>query len=185
MYEFNYQLTPDHLTVYRRLLMKRLTSVAASKSWWQSPLGGMLVIFATTAVVSFLAAFYMPRVTGQPFDPLAMIAGAWIGIAFVAIAGQHRMRGFRGAMYRADGPTLSPHRAVFDAAGMSFESANAEAHYKWPLFMDLSEAGPIVVLWIEPGNGIPIPRSALGDEAKAKAFCDFARAQIAAAKAGQ
>lgn len=183
MYEVNYQLTRADLAAYRKLMLKRLTAAAANRSWWQTPLAGVAGILAIGAIVWSLLVWFLPSWTRTPLEALSALIGLWFGILMISAASWHRMAGFHAVMYGADGPTLAAQHATFDEAGLRFTGPRAESALKWPLITDVSEEAGIIVLWIEPCQGFVIPRAAFADEAAVRAFCDFARERIAAAKA--
>ena len=53
------------------------------------------------------------------------------------------------------------------------------ASFSWGAFEDVGSVGPVVVLWLEPGAGVFIPRRAFSSPDAQRTFVDFAAAQIA------
>jgi hypothetical protein len=180
MIEVTYRLEPEHLHLYRKLATDRTAGRGggAEDTWG-------LYLLCTLAVAAFLASadLVYPGLTGQPFAFAEFFTGLLAGIAvFLALMWPRYSRLSRAAV-RPDGPTLAQHRLSVTPDGLRATSRFVDGQYKWFAFEDVTIADGVIVLWIEPGAGVLVPRSAFASPAAETAFLEAVRGFMAAATA--
>ncbi|CAN1724702.1 putative YcxB family protein [Hyphomicrobium sp. 1Nfss2.1] len=176
MTEIKFRLEPAHLSAYGRLSSARLeaTGAHADGNW-----GVWLVGTFGAATLIAAASLVFPAVTGNPFAMAEFTAGLVAGVAiFFAIAWWRYLRLSRRAT-RADGPTRAEHRLSLGEDGLRSSTCFAETLYRWSVFEDVTATEDVVVLWIEPGAGVLVPRNAFACPAAEAAFLEAVRRYMA------
>lgn len=162
MTELTYRLEPKHLATYRRLAWDQALYTrdgADNWAWW---LYG-LPFTAALALAACDQAF--PLVTGRPFAYAEFFGGFVLGyLTFYALA-QLRYRRY-------------VHLTTEPPDGLQLASKLANALYRWPCFIGLQVHDDIIVLWMEVGAGLVVPRSAFADPAAEQAFVDAVMSRI-------
>lgn len=176
MTEFNlaYQLTRADLSEYQAATMKRVKARARQQGALNWP--AKVLIWLGLAIAAAMV-FHVFKATDREVGTL--LAGYLIGAVTVVLALQSKR--LTRAMLQDDGPTLSAHKARIDEAALRFDGTFAKARYDWSGIIDATELPAAIVLWLEPGQGVILPKRAFKSETEAKAFLAFAHTQIAAA----
>lgn len=180
MIEIKFRLEPAHLSAYRRLTSARIeaTGAQADGNW-----GAWLVGTLGAAVLIAVAYLVFPAFTGRPFAMAEFTVGLVAGVAiFTAIAWWRYMRLSRRAT-RADGPTRAEHRLSVGDDGLRSSTRFVEVFYQWSAFEGVTAMDEVVVLWIEPGGGVLVPRSAFASPGAEALFLEAVRRNMAQARA--
>lgn len=180
MIEIKFRLEPAHLSAYRRLSSARIEAIGtqADGNW-----GAWMVGTFSAAALIAAASLTFPAVTGHPFAVAEFTVGLVSGAAiFTAIAWWRYMRLSRRAT-RADGPTRAEHRLNLGDDGLRSSTCFAEVLYRWSAFEGVTSTDEVIVLWIEPGGGVLVPRSAFAAPGAESAFLEAVRRYMGQAKA--
>jgi hypothetical protein len=178
MIELTYRFDPKHLHLYQKLTNDRSAGRGRSgEDTWG------LFLVSTLVVAAFLAGaeILFPGLTGEPFAMAEFVAGFVTGIAVILAVMWRRYYRVSRAALRTDGPTLSEHRLTVAADGLRTFSQLTEGYYRWPAFEEVTVEDGVIVLWIEPGAGVLVPRSAFDSSTTEAAFLQAVRGHIAAA----
>lgn len=176
--EISYQLSPDDLASYQYAVRNRLARGISERGDFAYGMWAMLLAALTLAVIA-AATWYIPHFTARPFAVPEMIAGFILGMAVLMATTWLSYFRQRHLAVTADGPTLSPHAASLEPDGLRVSGQNFEHTYLWSIFSEVSELKTIIVLWIEPGQGLVIPRSAFADPETASAVINEIKGLIA------
>jgi hypothetical protein len=143
---------------------------------------GWALVLAIAAAVAFLAsAALLPGFTKRQFANEELFLGLGLGMIFFVAVNWLNYYIRRRVLVKPDGPTLSQHSMTIEQGGLHVITPFDDALHRWPLFESVSRYKGIIVLWIEPGMGIVVPRTAFADEAAAAAFVGAASRHIASA----
>ena len=180
--KINYQLTPSDITSYQYAVRNRLQKTVKGDDGWLTQAGIGLAIAVVAAGVTVAVMEAIPSLTGRAFGLEEFLAGFLFG--GLAILGLIWLNYFRQrkSIVKPGGPALSLHTLTVEPDGMRITGPNFETNYLWPIFEDISDLKTLIVLWIEPGQGFAIPRSAFANEAGAEAFVEDIRGHIAKAR---
>lgn len=182
--ELRYQLTREDIAAYHIAVRRRVaaTLTRTGGAWkhvlYGSAFGVALLGFAIAAAVA------IPHLTLRRFGAVEMGAGYILGVAFMFASIWLNYYRQRGVLLKPNGPGLSPHTLILEPQRLRIAGPHFDHVFQWPVFEELTVLKTILVLWIEPGQGLIIPRSAFASEAEAKAFAATLRANIANASAG-
>jgi hypothetical protein len=183
MIEVSYRLQPDHLKTYRILASKRVAANSrnAGEGW------GLWLLYAFAAAVLLAAASLLLSIlTGLPVVMPELLLGFVCGVAMSYILiwwhyAAHSRRAV-GSAVRSHGPTLIERRCSVGVDGLRSGSTLGEAIYRWAAFDGLTVQDGVIVLWMEPGAGVLLPRSAFAGPEAETAFLGAVEAHLAAAK---
>jgi hypothetical protein len=181
MTQIIYRLEPRHLRDYHFAIRDRLSRSSARgapRSEWQR---GLLFGLACAALY-FGLVWLWPRMTGVEVGIAELVTGLVLGMAMAVGAMWWQYEEQRRLIVKPGGPSLAEHALAIDGAGVAITGQNFESRYKWSIFEDASRYSDILVLWIEPGAGIIVPRAALGGIAAEDAFLAEVKARAAEAK---
>ena len=179
-FDLTYTLTPALLTAYQRAAQSRLSGAASASMGWRGE--AVNVAVAAVFAASIWAALEgLSRWTGSPANYASAFAGFLTGCAMVFAALWHRSFEVRRLLTHPASASLLPYHVVVDSEQLRFFHPRADTTLRWPFVQGITQYKDMIILWIEPGAGFVIPRSAFADEAAARAFLDFARARIAKA----
>ncbi len=181
MTQLVYRLEPRHLTDYQFAIRDRLSRSPARRAPKAEWVRGLLFGLAC-AVIYFGLVWLWPRVAGAELGIAELVLGLLLGMAVAVGAMWWHYAEQRRLMVKPGGPSLGEHALAIDGAGIVITGQNFECRYKWPIFEDASRYSDILILWIEPGAGIIVPRGALGGVAAEDAFLADAKARSAEAK---
>ena len=73
-----------------------------------------------------------------------------------------------------DGFMLGQRTATFSDDGVDVSSDRTKTRYEWRAFERVERFPRMVVLWLEPGAGLIVPRSAFQSDGEAAGFVEFA-----------
>ena len=156
MTELTYRLEPNHLAAYRRLAWDHALYTrdgGADWAWW------FFGLPFTAALVLAVCDQAFPLVTGRPFAYTEFFAGFVLGyLTFYAIS-LLRYRRYVRLTTKPDGLTMGERRVQLTPDGLRSVSKLADGLYRWPCFIGLQVHDDIIVLWMEVGAGLVVPRS--------------------------
>jgi YcxB-like protein len=177
--ELRYQLTRDDLAAYQYAVRTRVTKqVTLQDGKSRDVLYGLafgLLLVALAAAV----ALVLPHLTHRRFAAEEMAAGFFLGVIFTFAAIWHNYWRQRGVVASPDGPALSGHVMTLEPQGFRITGPNFNHWLLWPIVHEVSELKTLIVLWMEPAQGIVIPRSAFASAAQAEAFAVTVREYVA------
>ena len=178
MIELTYRLDPQHLVIYRKLAWYHAmrSGEDAGAAW-----GRYFLLSFIVAAVLAAADVSFPAITGRPFTYPEFLSGFAVGylVLFASMSWQYRR--YTRAVTKVDGPTTSEHRIRVTEEGLGSKTAFAEGIYRWPAFTEVTVSAGVIVLWMEPGAGLLVPRSAFADPAAETAFLGAVAKFMAAA----
>ena len=180
--ELRYQLTREDIAAYQFAVRSRVaaTLTRTGGAWkhvlFGSAFGVALLGFAVAAAVA------IPHLTHRRFGAVEMAAGFLLGVAFLLASIWLNYYRMRGVLLKPNGPGLSLHTLILEPQRLRIAGSHFDHVFHWPVFEELTELKTILVLWIEPGQGLVIPRSAFADEAGVTAFADEVRGHITNAR---
>jgi hypothetical protein len=182
MTELTYTLEAEHLAAYQKLAALRAASGGRDATRVYESYGRSLV--AGLAVAVPMAALYMflPVVTDRPFAGVEFVFGLIIGVVILVVAMRLQSSRAQRRFVRLDGPTLSEHQLSLAGDGLRTSSRMFDFLCRWHAFEDVTVGDGIVVMWIEPGMGVVVPRNAFADQKAETAFVDLVRAHVLEAK---
>jgi len=172
--EVTYSLQPRDIANYQRAAWRRLQK----RRTWKDELLSFLIVIAIAGSVWTATAWGLPRLTAEPVAVPELVLGVVLGALAMLAVLRERAR----SMLRRDGPTLSERRLALSDAGVEIRSATFESLYRWSVIEEVGEYGSLVVLWVEPGTGVVVPRGAFADPAAERTFLDAVRGHMGAAK---
>lgn len=168
--ELRYQLTPENVSAYQYAVRSRVAAtLTRTGGWWKHVVLGLAFGLALVAAVVAIA-IAIQHVTHRRFAEPEMAAGFFLGVAFMFTSIWLNYFRQRGVLMKPNGPGLSPHTLTVVPQGLRIAGSSFEHAFQWPIFEELTELKTILVLWIEPGQGLVIPRTAFADDAAVKAF---------------
>ena len=180
MTEIAYRLEPRHLLDYQFAIRNRLSRNpkrgAPKAEWLRALLFGL-----ACGVIYFALLWLWPRMAGVDLGVAELVVGFILGAAAAVGSMWWHYAEQRRLMVKPDGPSLGEHVLSTSATGVSVIGQNFENRYAWPIFEDATRYSGILVLWIEPGMGLIIPRVAFDGEAAEAAFLEDIRGNIRAA----
>ena len=176
--EIDYQMTLQDLASYQYAVRNRVAALVKRQDGVFKPLlpalGFILVLFA----VAMALAVVIRKVAHRPLAEPELAAGFFVGVAFMlALLWLNYLRQ-RRSMVKPGGAVLGAHRAVAEPTGLRVSGKNFEHTFLWPIFESVSLLKSIVVLWMEPGHGVFIPRSAFQDTSAEREFIDYLQTRI-------
>ncbi len=179
MIELSYRLEPRHLMDYQFAIRDRLLRspgrVTPKAEWLRALLFGL-----ACGVIYFGLVWLWPRIAGVDLSVAELVLGFLLGAAAAVGAMWWHYAEQRRLMVKPDGPSLGEHVLAISATGISVVGQHFENRYAWPIFEDASRYSGIVILWIEPGMGLIIPRTTFGGEAAEDAFLEAFRGNMRA-----
>lgn len=181
MTDLVFKFEPAHLKTYQKLASNRAYGEKRAASWdveWVRFLMCAIGVAATLAVADLV----LPAVTGRPLAYLELLLGFVAGIVVMLAAMWWRYARTWARAFRDDGPTMAEHRMSLTPDGVRSTSSQTDTLYRWPAIDEVAVHDDVIVLWIEPGAGALIPRSAFADGASESQFLEQIRARIAEAK---
>jgi hypothetical protein len=168
-----------HFAVRDRLSRKVRDLGVAFHMAWASVLG------AAAAVAFVASAELLPRLTQRHFANEEFLLGLGFGMVFFVAASWLNYFIRRRVLLKPDGPTYAPHSVKIEANGLHLITPFNDTLHRWELFDGVTRYKGVIVLWIEPGMGIVVPRRSFADDAAATAFVDDVSRHIAAVPAGK
>jgi hypothetical protein len=172
--EITYRLTrEDHLR-YARLVVARAHEHAG---WRGSP-----VVVALAYGVALLAALHLAHLAFGPLD-----GGGWIvaglafmtGTLFTLLCTLYFQRLIQRNFLSDESPSLGEVRLKLDNDGIAATSAAMATKYSWQAIKELSEAGSLLIMWIDRGQGIVVPKGAFASQEARQSFIGAVREQVA------
>lgn len=180
----SYTIEPRHLADYHIAARERVLGRAGSPRWQWDVLRG--IVTGLMAVAVFLATSWgMSTYLGQALHNPSLAVGLSYGIAFILLeqivsAVIQRRR----SPFKAHGPTFAPHTALFSDDLFQIKGPSFEHRYQWPVFEGVTQHKLVTVVWLEPGAGVVIPRSAFADAEVESAFIEKISKHIEGTRAG-
>jgi hypothetical protein len=141
----------------------------AGRDRWIAPLataGAAAIGFLLVAWPAALMA--VPAVITVPLALIGALAGAWLAAA-------RALRRKLQTAVRADGAFLRPFTLTADGDGLVIESAVSRTQLAWVGVLSVDATPEQILLLTDGASAIVIPRSAFGDVAAMRAFCDHLR----------
>lgn len=178
-----YKLTPQHLAEGFAAANERIFGkLTASRRWYWDALRGLLLAFVAGGLL-FGIMLAGEHVMGRPLDVPAMLIGLAYGTGFILLQSlwASYMRR-RYSPYSPNGPTLAPHTASFKDDVLIITGPSFEYRYDWSNFEDVTLGPNVLLLWMEPGVVLVMPRAAIGDAAAEVALVENLKGKIARAK---
>lgn len=182
MTELTYTLEASHIAAYQRLASERASNSRGAEPRGFDAAGIWLAAAIAVAVVVVMAGLLLPLLTGRSFSYLEFFLGLFIGFGVIAAALWVQYTTVRRQAVRPDGPTLSEHRLRLAGDGLRTSSQFFENTCRWHAIEDATVHETVVVLWLEPGMGVVVPRSAFADQGQESDFVARVRALVAEAK---
>ena len=182
MTELTYTLDASHIAAYQKFASERASNKGQSTASSFDSAGQLIA--ACVAVAIPLAAFdlLLPFATGRSFATVEFFLGLIIGVILVTGGLWLRYRKMRRQFVRPGGPTLSEHCLKLGGDGLRTSSAFFENICRWRAIEEATVHETVVILWLEPGMGVVVPRSAFASAAAEADFLDRVRALAAEAK---
>ncbi len=182
MTELTYTLDASHIAAYQKLASERASNSGLAEPRGIDATGIWFAAAFAVAVLLVAASLVLPLLTGRPFSYLEFFLGLLIGFGLVAGALWVQYTKVRRQAVRPDGPTLSEHRLRLGGDGLRTSSPYFENTCRWHAIEDATVYETVVVLWLEPGMGVVVPRSAFADQGQESEFVARVRALVAEAK---
>lgn len=180
MTEIEYQLEPKDLAAYQFATRDRLRG-ARSNSLLDNEIvrAVLIMVLAGGAMVGVeaLGRFYL----GRPLELFDYVAGVLFGAALMLALVWLHYFDQRRRLARPDGPVLGKSTLRLMREGVLITQKHVEVRYGWPVFLGITEARDLLLMWIEPGVAIAIPRSAFGSDREIADFISEAGARMAEA----
>ena len=179
--QFDYQLTQQDLAAYQYAVKDRLVKLSRSSgNGFSSMAAGLTAaLFASGLAV----ALVLPKLSGHRLALEELFAGFFLGAIALLAANWLNYFHQRRFIVKQDGPALSRHSVTVEPGGLRISGQNVEHTSLWPLFSEVQALKTIIVLWIEPAQGIVIPKGAFANDVAAQEFLTNVSAHIANAKA--
>jgi hypothetical protein len=181
MTDLVFKFEPAHLKAYQKLASARAYGEKRGGSWEGEWVRFILCALGVAAGLA-VADLSIPALTGRPLAYLELLLGFVAGIGIIVAAMWWRYARSWHRAFRNDGPTMSEHRINLTPDGVRSISLQTDTLYRWAAWDEVTVQGDVIVLWIEPGAGALIPRSAFADHAAENQFVEHIRARIAEAK---
>lgn len=182
MTELSYTLDASHIAAYQRLASERASNSGHDKTRAFDSAGELLAAGVAVAVPLAALDLLLPFATGRPFAYLEFLLGLLLGVGLVTGGLWLRYRKVRRQAVRPGGPTLSEHRLKLAGDGLRTSSPFFENTCRWHAIEEATVHKTVVVLWLEPGMGVVVPRSAFADATAEADFVDRVRALVVEAK---
>ncbi|MDX2307457.1 MAG: YcxB family protein [Hyphomicrobium sp.] len=181
MTEIEYQLAPADLAAYQFASRDRIRTLAATSHWDSQALrAGLSVVFC--AIMILVVDLAAPSLLGRLLVSTDYVIGIAFGAALMLALVWLHYFDQRRRLASPDGPILRKATLRLMREGVLITQRDIEIRYGWPVFRSVSEARDLVLLWIEPGAAIAIPKRAFASD---KARADFIReAEARMAEAG-
>lgn len=138
----------------------------------------MLYTFLAAALFAGISVLFSSR-AGRPFGLLEFTLGLVGGVAATLVMMWRRYARYYSRAVRPGGLTMAEHRLSVSEEGVRLRSSLHEALYRWPAIEQMTSDDRIIVLWLEPGAGVAVPRKAFAESAAETAFLDAVRARLA------
>ena len=181
MTELVFKFQPAHLRTYQKLASERAYGEKRSRSWDVEWARFLICAIGVAAVLAALD-LALPAVTGRPLAHLELLLGFVAGVGVMLVAMWWRYAKTWRRAFRDNGPTMAEHRVSLTPEGVRSVSAQTDTLYRWPAIDEVAVYEEVIVLWIEPGAGALIPRSAFADRAAETKLVEQVRARIAEGK---
>jgi hypothetical protein len=174
--ELTYCLTREDHQQFYKFAQQRVASHAKGPLGWK---GATILFFVASTLLSLLVLdyFFRNHVIDERAFGAACLAYGWALIS-VVLCGWFWRRQFWINWLPDDSVSLSEMRLKLDSDGIEGSDQTKVTKYSWRAFSDISEHGRSVVMWIDRGQGILVPASALADEETRRNFVSLARAHI-------
>lgn len=180
MTEIEYQLEPKDLAAYQFATRDRLRG-ARSKSLLDNEIVRAVIIMVlgggAMIGVEALARWYL----GRPLELFDYAVGVLFGAALMLALIWLHYFDQRRRLARPDGPVLGKSTLRLMREGVLITQKHVEVRYGWPVFLGITEARDLLLMWIEPGVAIAIPRRAFGSDKVLADFVSEADARMAEA----
>jgi hypothetical protein len=182
--QLHYQLTPQDLAAYQYAVRDRVDARAKLDGSTKRHAVEALLLTVAILAVALACVSAWPAAAGREFELVESIIGFFTGVLFALAAIWLNFFQQRRSIVKPDGPTLSPHTLAIEADGLRISGTHLEHTFAWPIFEDLTELQSILVLWLEPAQGLIVPRSAFANDREAASFAEEIRGHIARARLG-
>lgn len=139
---------------------------------------GLVLFFVFVSADTFCA------IPGEPcwLQPFSVFVGAIVSFALVfALVSWMNLRNTK-AMVEEGSAFLSPTRLTLLSDRLETFGTTIRCTYDWDAFEDVTKGDKTIVLWIDRGVGVFIPRDAFPDAAAEDAFIDTCRTRIESAR---
>lgn len=150
---------------------------------------GMLRRLATGIIVGFAFLFLLfagpillSKLLASKVHELSFINGfmtAFFALGCVVVVATRRQV---ARFVRADGHVLGQRHVRLTHDAVEAWGRHDQARYSWNAFQDVTVAKDLVILWLEPGGALFIPRTAFAAPADEAAFVAIAQERIATSK---
>jgi hypothetical protein len=182
MTELSYTLNVSHIAAYQRLASERASNSGHGAARGFDNAGELLAAGVVVAVPLAAVALLLPLATGRSFAYVEFLFGLLLGIGLVTGGLWFRYRKVHRQAVRPGGPTLSEHHLKLGGDGLRTSSPFFENICRWHAIEEATVHETVVVLWLEPGMGVVVPRSAFANTAAEADFVDRVRALVVEAK---
>ena len=177
MYQLEYRIGPQQWAEYVGLAQQRS---------WRAGRPKRLMSRAIDAVVAGTAAglglFALQRIF--KIDDMLAIAALVAFVVFyglgIFVALRHT-RSLEQAQPRREGIVLGERSALATDEFLEISSILVRSRYEWQAFERVDRLQRMVVLWMEPGHGLVVPKSAFQSDGEMTGFVEYANECIAKA----
>ncbi|MEO1282556.1 MAG: YcxB family protein [Pseudomonadota bacterium] len=179
-YQFKYTTKPEHFRAYVAAVPWRLTRAKRNHFGSRAYRIGTGLAIGIVLALAFIAIDQSCQDAASPcwLDPISTINGAIAAFAmfFAANVFYHRQQIQR--MVSTEGAYVGPTTISANSERLEAFSEHVRATYDWEAFNGLDQEDNILILWIDRGVGLFIPRTCFASSEAETEFIAFCREQI-------
>lgn len=169
MTEIDFKLEPADLASYQLASRDRLAS-QVSKSLWDDEIVRTLLVILVAAATMIAVEAVARAALGRSLMVVDYALGALLGaVLMLGLVWLHYFDQ-RRRLTRPDGPVRGRSNLRLTREGVVITQRDVETRYGWRVFIDVTEARSLVLMWVEPGVAVAVPFRAFASD---KARADF------------
>jgi hypothetical protein len=167
--EIAFRLTREDHQRFCRLVSARIGGSACR--WCSSP----PVAFAMS-LAAMVALGLLHRAFGE--SGVAAALGYVAGLLSMVLLFWVLQRRYLRHSLGDDSPALAELHLRLDPDGIEATGPHATTRYAWPGIRELTEAGDLVVVWLDRALGIAVPKRAFASDEACRSFVETVRAHL-------
>ena len=170
MYQFTYRIGLQHWSEYAALAQARSWRADRNRRLASRALDAVLA--GGLAGLGLYGAHYFFKI--DETLAIAMLGAFVIFYGLGVVVSQRHVRTLEPANPKRDGVLLGQRSASITDDAVEIESEAVRHRYTWRAFERVDRGPRMVVLWLEPGYGLIIPRTAFQSDGELAGFVEFA-----------
>ncbi|MEO1206306.1 MAG: YcxB family protein [Pseudomonadota bacterium] len=179
-YQLKYTTTNAHFRAYAAAVPWRLSRAKKNHLGSKVFRVGLGITIGMLLLLVFITFDQACKDSVSPcwLDPTSTINGAIIAFAVFCLANVGLQRSQLHKMVSNDGAFLGPTKLTANYDRLEVFSEHVRATYDWEAFDRIDQEDTILILWIDKGVGVFIPRSCFTDTVNEAEFVAFCKDQI-------